>query len=408
MPTFREATARTVEGSRPLGATPSTPLRGCKRSISMRSRHSPICGSIRSSARTCSARCSPSGPSAARPLGGPGSVSARSWSGARRRHSLTSTWRARSSEETAAPDACAGAGQERRATPRLPPSPMRFVPVLPPRPPRGRGVQRQRPARGAAPRSSKSSAVHGHARNAAQTPSIAPPPGTARARPPIHPTHSGDSPSDNDTHPARPRPPRRGPRRRNHTAQRARVRRRHRPTPRAVLLPAPRGLRRLPRRLERRARARGARVCALGAPPGWTCARSSSSGQSPRVRWNERARPPERCPRHRAGRARARPMSAPLVRLRTDTRPTFTETEDVEPRASPAPAASPAAATDRGATQTPWSGQRTENAAYETANTNTVHGGCRRGVCAVHDNRHRPCERPRDAQAPRRARAHRR
>ena len=122
-------------------------------------------------------------------------------------------------------------------------------------PAKGAGVQRQRPARGTAPRSSKSSAVHGHARNAAQTASIAPPP--------IPPTHSGDSPSDNDTHPARPRPPRRGPRRRNHTAQRARVRRRRRPTPRAVLLPAPRGLHRLPRRLERRARAHGARVCAL-------------------------------------------------------------------------------------------------------------------------------------------------
>ena len=210
-------------------------------------------------------------------------------------------------------------------------------------PAKGAGVQRQRPARGAAPRSSKSSAVHGHAKGAAQTASIAPPPGTARARPPIHPTHSGDSPSDNDTHPARPRPPRRGPRRRNHTAQRARVRRRRRPTPRAVLLPA--------------ARAPGSSTwCArlrAGAPPGWTCARSSSSGQSPRVQWNERARPPERCPRHRAERARVRPMSAPLVRLRTDTRPTFTETEDVEPRASPAPPASPAAATDRGATQTP-------------------------------------------------------
>ena len=205
-----------TRGSTPLprrhgGATPSTPLRGCKRSISMRSRHSPICGSIRSSARTCSARCSPSGPSAARPLGGSGSVSARSWSGARRRHSLTSTWRARSSEETAAPDACAGAGQElrRRATP--PPLADALRARAPTAPAKGAGVHRQRPARGAAPRSSKSSAVHGHARGAAQTASIAPPPGTARARPPIHPTHSGDSPSDNDTHPARPRPPRRGP-----------------------------------------------------------------------------------------------------------------------------------------------------------------------------------------------------
>ena len=38
----------------------------------------------------------------------------------------------------------------------------------------GAGVQRQRPARGAAPRSSTSSAVHGHAPDAAQTAFIAP------------------------------------------------------------------------------------------------------------------------------------------------------------------------------------------------------------------------------------------
>ena len=53
-------------------------------------------------------------------------------------------------------------------------------------PAKGAGVHRQRPARGAAPRSSKSSAVHGHARGAAQT-SVHRAPARHRSGAPAHP-----------------------------------------------------------------------------------------------------------------------------------------------------------------------------------------------------------------------------
>ena len=189
------------------------------------------------------ARCDACLPSA------PAEVTLRHAMRGRRAPSVASPFESVNALDTAAPRWYATRGAP------LPPSPMRFVPVLPPRPPRGRAsndnVQREAPLHAAQSRA-QSTATPGTQRK--QRPSR-PRPSTRHTQETLQVTttpiqHGHDRlvvALDGEITP--------------HSAQEFVVAIDQRLE--QYFCQPPRGLRRLPRRLERRARAHGARVCAL-------------------------------------------------------------------------------------------------------------------------------------------------